>query len=92
MISHLLLWLFANLFIIYLLRLYSTSAEGQVLQPAKDVEFRIVCLKSCRQEKKSMMHQDSLEPAAIQFTLKVCRQSGYFLPVFFMHFLGNPRK
>ena len=31
---------------------------------------RTVCLKSCRQEKKSMMHQDSLEPAAIQFTLE----------------------
>jgi len=44
------------------------SVGHQVLQPAKDVEFRRVCLKSCRQEKKSMMHQDSLEPAAIRFT------------------------
>ena len=40
-------------------------------------------------EKKSMMHQDSLEPAAIWFTLKrlqeSARQSGYFLPAFFMY-------
>ena len=47
------------------LRLYGTSAEGLFLQPAKDVEFRTICLKSCRQEKKSMMHQGSLEPATI---------------------------
>ena len=45
------------------------SVGHQVLQPAKDVEFRTVCLKSCRKEKKSMMYQGSLEPAAIQFTL-----------------------
>ena len=54
-------------FLIYLLRLYRTSAEGldighQVLQPAKHVEFRTVCLKSCRQE-------DSLEPTVIRLTL-----------------------
>ena len=33
-----------------------------------------------------MMHQDSLEPAAIRFTLEClqesARQSGYFLPAF----------
>jgi len=38
---------------------------------------------------KSMMHQDSLEPAAIPFTLerlqKSARQSGYYLPAFFMY-------
>ena len=45
----------------YLLR-YSASTEDQVLQPAKDVKFRAVSLKSCRQEKKSIMHQDSLKP------------------------------
>ena len=28
------------------------SAGHRVLRPAKDVEFRTVCLKSCRQEKK----------------------------------------
>jgi len=36
-----------------------------------------------------MMHQDSLEPAAIRFTLErlqeSARLSGYFLPAFFMH-------
>jgi len=36
-----------------------------------------------------MMHQDSLEPAAIQFTLKrlqeSARRSGHFPPAFFMH-------
>ena len=36
-----------------------------------------------------MMHQDSLEPAAIQFTLErlqeSARQSGYFLSAFFMY-------
>ena len=36
-----------------------------------------------------MMHQDSLEPAAIQFTLErlqeSTRQSGYFLPAVFMY-------
>ena len=36
-----------------------------------------------------MMHQDSLEPAAIQFMLErlqeSVRQSGYFLPAFFMY-------
>jgi len=35
-----------------------------------------------------MMHQDTLKPAAIQFTLEhlqeSARQSGYFLPAFFM--------
>jgi len=40
---------------------------------------------------KSMMHQDSLKPAAIQFMLErlqgSARRSGYFLPAFFMvHF------
>jgi len=44
------------------------SVGHQVLQPAKDVELRTVYLKSFRQEKKSMMHQDSLEPAAIRFS------------------------
>ena len=61
----------------------------QVLQPAKDVEFRTVCLKSFRQQKKSMMHQDSLKPAAIRFTLEClqesARRSGYFLPTFFVY-------
>ena len=36
-----------------------------------------------------MMHQDSLEPAAIRFTLErlqeSARRSGYVLPAFFMH-------
>ena len=36
-----------------------------------------------------MMHQNSLEPAAIRFTLKClqesARRSGYFLPAFFMY-------
>ena len=36
-----------------------------------------------------MMHQDSLKPAAIQFTLdhlqESDRRSRYFLPAFFMH-------
>ena len=50
----------------YLLRLYSTSAEG--LQDTKSYSLlkmlrQLVCLKSCRQEKKFMMYQDSLEPA-----------------------------
>ena len=35
-----------------------------------------------------MMHQDSLEPAAIRFTLErlqeSAKRSGYFLPAFFM--------
>ena len=58
------------------------------LQPAKDVELWTVRLKSCRQEKKSMMNQDSLDPAAIRFTLErlqeSARQSGHFLPALFM--------
>ena len=36
-----------------------------------------------------MMHRDSLEPAAIRFTLErlqeSARRSGYFLPAFFMY-------
>ena len=40
---------------------------------------------------KSMMHQDSLEPAAIQFTLERSQESarrlGYFLPAFFHVFI-----
>ena len=36
-----------------------------------------------------MMHQDSLEPAAIQFTVErlqeSARRSGYYLPAFFMY-------
>ena len=36
-----------------------------------------------------MMHQDSLEPAAIRLTLErlqeSARRSGYFLPAFFMY-------
>ena len=46
----------------------------------------MVCLKSCRQEKKSMMHQDSLEPAAIRFMLEwltgVCQAIRLFSPCF----------
>jgi len=38
-----------------------------------------------------MMHQDSLEPAAIRFTLErlqeSARQSGHFLPAFFMYLI-----
>ena len=38
-----------------------------------------------------MMHQDSLEPAAIRFTperlQESARQSGYFLPAFFHVFI-----
>ena len=42
-----------------------------------------------------MMHQDSLEPAAIRFTLErlqeSARQSGHFLPAFFMYlYLQEP--
>jgi len=36
------------------------SVGHQVLQPTKDVKLWTVCLKSFRQEKKSMMHQDSI--------------------------------
>ena len=40
-----------------------------------------------------MMHQDSLEPAAIQFKLKhlqeSARRSGYFLPAFFHVFIST---
>ena len=40
-------------------------------------------------EEKSMMHQDSLEPAAIRFTLErfqeSARWSGYFRTVFFVY-------
>ena len=36
-----------------------------------------------------MMHQDSLEPAAIRFTLErlqeSTRRSGYFIPAFFIY-------
>ena len=43
-----------------------------------------------------MMHQDSLEPAAIRFTLErlqeSARRSGYFLPAFFMHLYQNKQK
>ena len=74
------------------LKLYNCrSVRYQVLQPTNDIEVRTICLKSCRQEKKSMMHQDSLEPAAIRFTLEHLQESprqsaaGYFLPTFFMH-------
>ena len=42
---------------------------------------------------KSMMHQDSLEPAAIRFMLErlqePARQSGYFLPAFFHVFIST---
>ena len=40
-----------------------------------------------------MMHQDSLEPAAIRFTLErlqeSARRSGYFLPAFFMYLIST---
>jgi len=40
-----------------------------------------------------MMHQDSLEPAAIRFTLErlqeSARRSGYFLPAFFHAFIST---
>ena len=40
-----------------------------------------------------MMHQDSLKPAAIRFTLErlqeSARRSGYFLPVFFHVFIST---
>ena len=82
--------LFLYLFIKALQHKCWRSVRHQVLQPAKNVEFKTVCLKSCRQEKKSMMHQDSLKPAAIQFTLErlqeSARRSEYiFSLLFFMH-------
>ena len=93
------LWLiFIYLFIKALQHKCWRSVGHQVLQPVKDVKFRTVCLKSCRQEKKSMMHQNSLEPAAIRFTLESlqesARRSGYFLLVFFscIYIHRNPRK
>ena len=40
-----------------------------------------------------MMHQDSLKPAAVQFTLErlqeSARSSGYFLPAFFHVFIST---
>ena len=81
--------LFILLFIKALQHKSWRSVGHQVLQPAQDIELWTVCLKSCKQEKKSMMHQDSLEPATIRFTLErlqeSARRSGYFLPAFFMH-------
>jgi len=91
LLLHRMFFLFIYLFIKALQHKCWRPVGHQVLQPAKDVKFRTVCLKSCRQEKKSisMMHQDSLEPAAIRFTLEClqesARWSGYFLPAFFMH-------
>jgi len=47
-----------------------------------------------QQEKKSMMHQDSLEPATIRFTLErlqeSARQSGYFLPLLYIYVMSLP--
>ena len=41
-----------------------------------------------------MIHPDSLEPAAIRFTLKClqesARRSEHFLPAFFMSLFGQP--
>ena len=56
----------------YFIYLFILSFTAKVLKVCrtlgpKDVKFRTVCLKSCQQEKKSMMHQDSLEPASIRF-------------------------
>jgi len=68
------------------------SVGHQVLQPAKDVMF-----EKLQTGEKIMMHQDSLEPAAIRFTLQhlqeSARQSGYFLPAFLCIYIHrNPRK
>ena len=72
------------------------SERHQVLQPAKDIEFKKVCLKSCRQEKKSTMHQDSLDPVAIWFMLKCLQEpairSGCFLPAFLMFLCSQEPK
>ena len=45
-----------------------------------------------RERKKSMMHQDSIEPAAIRFMLErlqeSARQSGYFLPAYVVQMIN----
>ena len=60
-ISFFLLWIFCIIRVYSLLLLLFIKAlqykcwrsvRHQVLQPSKDVEFRTLCLKSCRQEKK----------------------------------------
>ena len=69
------------------------SVGHQILQPTKDVKFRTVCLKSCRQK---MMHQDSLEPAAIQLCSNAYRslpgdQDIFSLLFSFIYIHRNPR-
>jgi len=60
------------------------SVGHQVLQPAKDVKLGQYVWKVADRRKKSRMHQDSLEPAAIQFTLTgVCQAIRTFSSCFF---------
>ena len=67
------------LFIYLFIRFYSTSAEGlqdtRSYSLLKMLSLGTVCLKSCRQKKKSMMHQNSLEPAANRFMLEHLQES-----------------
>ena len=51
------------------------SVGHQVLQPAKDGKLGQYVWKVADRRKKSMMHQDSLEPAAIRFTLERLQES-----------------
>ena len=50
------------------------SVGQQILQPAKDVKFRTGCMKSCRQEKKSMMYQDRINSYHHSFLPATIRQ------------------
>ena len=69
-----------NLFIYYLLNKALQhkcwrSVGHQVLQPAKDISSGQYVWKVADRRKKSLMHQDSLEPAAIWLMLERLQES-----------------
>jgi len=61
----------------------------QILQPAKDIEFRTVCLKSCRQEKKFKTALNLQHPIYARTLTGVCQAIRIFSPCFFHVFIST---
>ena len=87
----------SNFLFMYLLKLYSTSCRTPSAKTCYRHWVQDNMFENLQTEEKSMMHQDSLEPTAIRFTLErfqeSARWSGYFLTVFLcIYIYRNPRE
>ena len=93
LLLHRMFFLFIYLFIKALQHKCWRPVGHQVLQPANDVKFRTVCLKSCRQEKK--IHDAPRQPRTCshpiyaQTLTGVCQVIRIFSPCVFHAFIST---